>query len=784
MQNKQKRKTPNFVSALLGRLSLRFKLTLLFAGVTIAAVSTLAYYNYQSTRADLTQSVSQNLINTAQVQGAAIGDLLTRQINLLQSLGASQTIQDMVTTCNNNHCGDPAQVDLQTLVTEWSNADANHNDSDPLVQAVINNPAATEISAFRESFPDNIEVLVANQYGLVLAASNRTSTYSNLNETWWQTAYNNGRGEIYIGQPILDANLNNYGIVIAVPIYATGTHNAIGVLRSIVRLTSMRDLLASANFGQTGESDLMFRGGQTLAPNGVLSQWPAATVARLGTTSPKEVIQMALNDKQHLVSQSLVTSSDPTTGPFILSLKWRVVTSIEPTEALAPVNAAALVNVLISLLVLIISVILALIATQYLTRPIIHLTAMAEQVLAGNLNARADIESQDEIGVLAQTFNHTASQLRDHIGNLEQRVKERTADIERQTLRMRTAAEIARDSASASNLDELLERSSRLIRDRFDFYHTGIFLLDDKKEFAVLWASPTDAGRAMIENNHRLRIGEQGIVGRAAATGEPRIALDTGTDPVHFDNPYLPLTRSEMALPLKTGEGVLGVLDVQSEQTDAFNQEDIAVMQVMADQLATAIERTRLIQQIENDLKRLEKVYSGFTERSWNTFSEDKRQTIGYRYDNIRLEPIHDVPQDAKEALKNGVTMKPKNQSDNKAIIPISLRGQTIGVVNIRFQGDYAPQETINLVEQITNRLASALENARLVEETRQRSQRDALVAELTGRLRSTLDLETVLRTAAGELQKAFNLQEAEVQLGISATTEPETPKKNGGRRN
>ena len=142
-----------------------------------------------------------------------------------------------------------------------------------------------------------------------------------------------------------------------------------------------------------------------------------------------------------------------------------------------------------------------------------------------------------------------ADQLQSVIGNLEQRIAERTEALEQQTLRLRTAAEVARDAASAPGLDELLEQAARLIRDRFSLTHTGIFLLDEKKEFAVLRASPSEAGAKMLENKHRLRVGEQGIVGRVAATGEPRIALDTGVDPVYFNNPLLPATHSEMALP-------------------------------------------------------------------------------------------------------------------------------------------------------------------------------------------------------------------------------------------
>ncbi|MBI1854767.1 MAG: hypothetical protein HYR93_02690, partial [Chloroflexi bacterium] len=148
--------------------------------------------------------------------------MLTLQVSQLQSLGGSKTIQDLVLACNLARCGDPqTQTDLNSLEAEWQAANAARIDN-PLVKSVINNPAATELSAFRESFPDNVEVIVTNKYGLNLAATQRTSRYSYLEEDWWRTAYNNGSGAIYIGEPELLASIGRPVIIIAVPLYATG----------------------------------------------------------------------------------------------------------------------------------------------------------------------------------------------------------------------------------------------------------------------------------------------------------------------------------------------------------------------------------------------------------------------------------------------------------------------------------------------------------------------------------------------------------------------------------
>jgi signal transduction histidine kinase/ActR/RegA family two-component response regulator len=179
---------------------------------------------------------------------------------------------------------------------------------------------------------------------------------------------------------------------------------------------------------------------------------------------------------------------------------------------------------------------------------------------------------------------------------LEQEVSERTAKMERRAAQLQVAAEIARDTSATRGLDELLNHAVNLVRDRFGFYHAGIFLVDERGEYAVLQAATGEAGDAMLKQGHRLKVDEVGIVGYVTGIGQPRIALDVGADAVHFKNPFLPETRSELALPLKVGSRVIGALDVQSKRAAAFDQDDVAVLQTMADQLAVAIESARLYQ--------------------------------------------------------------------------------------------------------------------------------------------------------------------------------------------
>jgi len=427
-------------------------------------------------------------------------------------------------------------------------------------------------------------------------------------------------------------------------------------------------------------------------------------------------------------------------------------------------------STLLALFVVVVAIVAVVISARTITEPIKTLAQTTETFARGELSARAIVDRRDEIGALAQAYNQMATQLQEMVGNLEQRVADRTQDLEGQTLRLRVAAEIARDAASARNLHDLLARSAELISNRFGFYHTGIFLLDNDKEYAVLVASPTEAGRKMIENNHKLRVGEIGIVGRVAATGEARVTLNTGADAVYFNNPYLPNTHSEMALSLKVENNVIGVLDVQSDQPQAFNEDDVAIMQILADQLATAIERTRLLQEVERSLKELESAYGQFTRDNWKKLSAGSMaDNKGYRFDNVRIEPITELPELADTALKTGTLThsngsRPGTDGEHKVAVPIKLRGHTIGVVSLKLKEGY-DSNTISIIELATERLAAAMESARLYEEARLRADREQSISRVTTAISASTEYEQILQTTVREIGSILSDTEVSIQI-------------------
>jgi GAF domain-containing protein/HAMP domain-containing protein len=430
-------------------------------------------------------------------------------------------------------------------------------------------------------------------------------------------------------------------------------------------------------------------------------------------------------------------------------------------------------SAILALFVIFIAIAAVAISARSIVQPITSLAQITENFAAGKLSARASVDRRDEIGALAKAYNYMAAQFQDIIVGLEQRVADRTKDLESQTNRLRVTAEISRDLASARALSDLFERSAQLIHNRFGFDHTAIYLLDNNKEYAVLVAAPTEAGARMLDNKYQIRVGETGIIGRVAATGEPRISRNTNADVVFSNNPLLPNTRSEMALPLKSENTVIGVLDIQNNNTNAFSEDDLSIMQILADQLAAAIERTRLLQEVERSLRELEIAYGQYTRENWKNVAESTlKGKIGYRFDNIRIESATELPEIGQQAIEKGtvITVNGNEQRDKQSTVavPIKLRGHPIGVITLKLKEGY-PEETISTIEQASERLASALESARLYEEARLRADREQAISQIATAISSSNSYEDILQTTVREI--GTTLRDTEVSIQILSET-------------
>ena len=371
-----------------------------------------------------------------------------------------------------------------------------------------------------------------------------------------------------------------------------------------------------------------------------------------------------------------------------------------------------------------------------------------------------NVEGKDEIAKLGNTFNRMTKKLKNSLLELEERVQERTAELaasmqvsEQRAHQFEAITLVSNAISSIRSIDEVLPKITELISQQFGYYHAGIFLNDLNNEYAILNAANSDGGKRMLQRGHQLKIGEQGIVGYAISTGKPRIALDVGDDAVYFDNPDMPNTRSEMALPLKIGTDIVGALDVQSTEASAFSEDDISVLSLLADQVSLAIENARLFDQSRKSLAESEALYRQFLRQAWNRLPKEQN-LAGFRYNIRGASPIEFKP--ATDSASTSKQEENESQATNHSV-PIAIRGETIGTLSIQVPDTKSINEDqMYLVNAVAERLALSVENARLFDETTRRAERERLVTDITAKMRSTNNPDAMIQTTLNELKTAL----------------------------
>lgn len=592
--------------------------------------------------------------------------------------------------------------------------------------------------------------------------------------------------------PYVDATGLGLVTTAAAPVY-TSAGELVGVIGLDLTLKDVIANVQATRFLHSGYSFLIDNTGHTIAlPDtgfkDILGRDPQKDEINVDLTKSANQFSQVINkmiaggsgfEQLNVGGRSLFIAYAP-----LKSTGWSLGSVIESKDVLSSIgtlqtqldNTArnlVLTRILpISVGIFILVTFLGLFLTNRLVVPIQKLAAEAQKIGSGDWDINIPPSGNDEIGVLSHAFEVMAEQIHSSIRELENRVTERTRDLERRNTQLQVASEIAREATAIHNLNELLELAVNLIRGRFGFYHAGIFLLDTNNEYAVLSAATGEAGREMLTRGHKLKVGQVGMVGYVTGSGQPRIASDVESDPTHYKNPLLPETRSEMTLPLKAGEEIIGVLDVQSQFPRAFTEDDVTIMQVMADQLAIAIENARLLEESQERLRQLEKLYGSYSQKAWRELYQS-RITLGYQYDPTGVKPIQskqvstaDLPEEAVAPIR----------------IPIQVRGQIVAMLDAWPHEEELDLEAKSLLNVIAERLSQTLESARLFEETQQRADAERTVANVTSRMRETLDIETILQTAAVEFRRALNLVEAEVRLGDASTITPPGNGANGSK--
>lgn len=461
------------------------------------------------------------------------------------------------------------------------------------------------------------------------------------------------------------------------------------------------------------------------------------------------------------------TESDRVTFAPMRVQPWKVLAARHPSDFLAPAYRQASVLAAILLVVMAAAGFGASLAASLLARPLQSLAEKARELGPLSLKTR---QHQDELSLLDAALSESAGQVQGLRQTLEARLAERTADIstlnetnQRRSFQLEIVSRIARATTSMNDLDQLLHEIANKISLAFGFYHVGIFLVSEERDYAVLRAANSPGGQKMLARGHRLKIGREGIVGYVTNTGRPRVALDVGVDAVFYNNPDLPDTRSEIALPLRVGEQIIGALDVQSAQPQAFNAEDLQTLTLLGDQISIAIENARLFDEARAALAQLQFLVHG-AGSGWQSITGEKAAT-GYRYIRGTVEPV--LKSDTA-GIRAGEVLE----------IPILLRGEKLGTLKIR-RGEQAKwgDAELRMYQAIVDRLAFALENARLFSDARRRANLEKLTSETSAKISSSLQFETIMRTAAEEISRILDGSEVVVQIQPDLQEKPGTGK-------
>src|SRR5215207_33315 len=364
--------------------------------------------------------------------------------------------------------------------------------------------------------------------------------------------------------------------------------------------------------------------------------------------------------------------------------------------------------------------------------------------------------------------------------SLENRIADSTAELvttnrrnERRARQFEAIAQVARVIATIQDLDSLLPRITQVISQQFGFYHVGIFMWDENREFAVLMAANSEGGQRMLKRDHKLGIGQTGIVGFVSATGTSRIALDVGADAVYFDNPDLPLTRSELALPLHVANETIGVLDVQSTEQNVFQEEDTEVLSTLADQVAIAIQNGHSYETTQGLLKEAQKTSVLYLRDSWRAL-QSREEHLGYMISDNNLKALNKpiTSMQISRAISSRETVSETGKTPSLTI-PIRLRDEAIGVIDIHIAEEHEwDADEVDIAQAVAERLSLALETSLLLRTTQRRAQIERATSEISSKISASTQFDSILRTAAEELSRVLGGSEVLVQIQTNAINE------------
>ena len=531
------------------------------------------------------------------------------------------------------------------------------------------------------------------------------------------------------------------------------------------------EFLAKSNFSREDVHLVLIVGGQILAQDSTMPELEEfnpilleeATIEQVmgGQFLVAEGILQSASSVPHAMAHVPLTVRDETYAAIGILIDLGDLAAFQ--RQLTLITAAISVSIILAAMVAV-----GVFARRSIIVPLGRLIPVAEGVASGDYGRRAEVTTTDEIGQLSDNFNQMAAQLQETLEGL----KQREAALQRRALQMQASAEVGRAATSILEMDQLIQRIVDLIRERFGLYYVGLFLVDETGGWAVLRAGTGEAGQAMLARGHRIAVGE-GMIGWCVSHAEARIAGEAGADAVRLATPELPETRAEAALALRSHGRVLGALTVQSDRPGAFDEQTVAVLQTLADQVAVAIDNAGLFAESQAALEAASRAYGELSQQAWEDLLH-ARPNWGYYYNRESVTPVEgELRPEMLQAERTGQIVQSSQSTEGGSTdgsvlaIPLRVRGQVIGVLGFRKRGgdEVWSAGEVSLLEMLTEQMGQALESARLYRDTQRRAVREQAIAEVSARISESLDLERVLMSAASEMRRALGLDDLVIRL-------------------
>lgn len=354
--------------------------------------------------------------------------------------------------------------------------------------------------------------------------------------------------------------------------------------------------------------------------------------------------------------------------------------------------------------------------------------------------------------------------------------------------RFRLTAEVGRFVNQNLTNPALFSELVNLIKEQLDLYHVQIFLLDTPRQNAVLTASTGELGAQLMARDHQLPVGSRSVIGRVTGAGQRVYVADTARSGVHRQNDILTESRAEIAFPLLVGGSVIGALDLQSMQPNAFSESDIQILTDVAGLVAAAVSNYQLLENSRNEVERTrrqyeqvrqtltqtERVNRQLTRQAWEDYLTSGQGQFG-----IHLEGSELVPEAAwtdalrKAVMNNRAVVEPEDENAVTVAVPLEVRGLPLGALEVSLPDSGASDDALELIEAVANRLALALDNNRLFEEASTRAEQERKIGEIASQLQSTVEVEEMLKIAVQELQSAIGANRGSIRLRSTLAASP-----------